>query len=157
MSDMRKAAVVIAVSSLLTAAGVGLGIGSSMTSSITNVRPIADDTSDYGDISDYDGTKCDPNQFFDATDGSCDSDAVSNDPQGVVNQQQPGLSDPGTACKEGQYYSVDEQQCLTDAVTNNPQSTITPEGENPADYTVPSATGIPDCANGGSDPMWICA
>lgn len=103
------------------------------------------------DISDYEGTTCPANQFYDATTGTCASD----DGQGVAAQQQ-GTSDPGTACKESQFYDVGQQKCLPDVVTNDPEATVTPEGEDPADYTVPSASGIPDCANGGSDPFWIC-
>ena len=141
MTVMRTATLLIAVSSAVTAAAFGLGIG------FTDAAWTADD-----DISNYDGTQCGAGQFYDATNGTCNS----ADGQGVLDPQ-TGISDPGTKCKEGQFYSVDEQQCVIDAITNNPDATIRPEGEDPADYQVPAANGIPNCANNAADPMWICA
>lgn len=143
MIVMRKAAVVIAVSSAVTAGAVALGIVSSPAQ--------ADD-----DISNYDGTTCPNNQFYDATDGTCATDAVTNDPQGVLTQEQQGVSDPGNPCKESQFYDVDQQQCAPAVVTNFPDATVAPQGEDPTNYAVPSATGIPNCANDSSDPFWIC-
>lgn len=145
---MRWATLLIIGSSVVTAASVGSGIGSTDA----DAHWTAND-----DISDYDGTPCSVDQFYDATAGACTPDVVTNDPQDVVDQQQPGLSDPGTPCKEDQFFSVDVQQCMTDAITNDPQATITPEGEDPTDFAVPTANGIPDCDSNAADPMWICA
>lgn len=145
---MRTTTLAITVFSAVTAASIGLGIGLAGTTTSWT----ADD-----DISNYDGTACAPNQFYDATDGTCAAEAVTNGPQGVPDTPLPGISDPGTQCKEGQFYDVAEQQCLSDAITNNPDATITPQGEDPADYTVPGANGVPNCARNPADPMWNCA
>lgn len=108
------------------------------------------------DMSDFDGTSCPNGQFFDATARQCATTAVTNDPQAPVDPNSVGISDPGKQCAETQMYSVPDGKCMPELVTNDSQAVVKPEGEDPAAYTVPKATTIPNCAS-KSDPLGMCS
>lgn len=114
------------------------------------------------DISDYDGTSCAADQFYDASSGSCSSDAVSNNPNGVLPSDVPGISDPGKRCMESQDYNVSDQGCVPDVVTNDPADVVKPEGEDPTEFAVPTVGAIYGCTSdgksgSGGDPFKLCA
>lgn len=118
----------------LTAAAVGV-----LTAPTEDRVLRADSSNNNDDISNYDGTPCQSDQFYDATTGACSSDAVSNSPNGVLPLNVPGISDPGTRCLESQDYDVTDQGCVPGVITNDPGSVVKPEGEDPTEFTVPTA------------------
>lgn len=89
------------------------------------------------DMSDYDGTACETNQFFDATVGDCNTDTVANNPGAPpmdftgLAQDLVSLSDPGDKCSNTQFYSVMNAACWPDTVTNDPKAPVVLEGEDP--------------------------
>ena len=95
------------------------------------------------DMSNFDGTKCSAGQFYNATAGQCAAAVVTNDPQAQVPHNSAGISDPGKQCAETQMYSVSAGKCMPEMVTNDAQAVVTPEGEDPTAYTVPTVTTAP--------------
>lgn len=95
------------------------------------------------DMSNFDGTKCAAGQFYNATAGQCATAVVTNDPQAPVQQNSVGISDPGKQCAETQMYNVSEGKCMPEMVTNDAKVVVTPEGEDPTAYTVPTVTAAP--------------
>ncbi len=89
------------------------------------------------DASDYDGTKCSPEQFFDATTQRCSPELVTNDPQGEPQPQDVGANYDGTKCDPGQFYDATDASCALDAVTNDPQMAETLENGDPVDSNLP--------------------
>jgi hypothetical protein len=120
--------------------GFTLAVGLAMNIVVSTARsgPQA-----WDDISDYDGTKCSAGQFYNATSGQCATAVVTNDPQAPIPQNSVGISDPGKQCAETQMYSVSDGKCMPEMVTNDAQAVVTPEGEDPTAYTVPTVTTVP--------------
>lgn len=143
----------IATSSVLgftVALGVAAGIVGSTTHSQTQA---------WDDISDYDGTKCSAAQLYDATDGQCATDVVTNNPQ-----ESDDMSDfDGTICPSDQLYDASDTQCTPTVVTNDPQAPLQPNsvgisdpGKTCAetqDFVVPDQKCMPDVVT--NDPQAV--
>lgn len=89
------------------------------------------------DASDYDGTKCTPEQFFDATTQRCSPELVTNDPQGEPQPQDIGANYDGSKCNPGLFYDASDDSCTLDAVTNDPQMAETLQNGDPVDSNLP--------------------
>lgn len=89
------------------------------------------------DASDYDGTKCTSEQFFDATTQHCSPELVTNDPQGEPQPQDVGANYDGTKCDPGTFYNASDASCSLEAVTNDPRMTETLENGDPVDSNLP--------------------
>ena len=94
------------------------------------------------DSSNYDGTKCAADQFYNATDQGCESAVVSNDPDGVPQPQDVGANYDGTKCDAGQFFNGSQQSCVPTAVTNDAQTEQRIANGDPLDFTMP--TPVPD-------------
>ncbi len=139
-----------AVAGPLMALGWGLGWGQA--------------TSAADDAGTYSGTDCGAGQFFDASTQTCSSSVVTNDPGAVPQQKGPGIDGyGGVKCPEGQDFDASAQACTPTVVTNDPQSAVPLQGEDPAEYSVPTVGNIPGCAaeqkggqGAGTDPFGLC-
>lgn len=89
------------------------------------------------DASDFNGTACRPEQYFDATVQRCLPELVTNDPQGEPQASDIGANYDGTKCAGGQFYNGSEASCALEAVTNDPQMTQILENGEPIDSNLP--------------------
>lgn len=104
----------------------------------------------WDDISDYDGTKCPPDQLYDASDGSCAADTVTDNPD-----TSDDISDfDDTTCSPDQFYDATAGRCATTAATNDPQAPLQPNSAGISDpgtqcaetemFSVPEMKCVPD-------------
>lgn len=89
------------------------------------------------DASDYDGTKCTPEQYFDASVQKCLPELVTNDPQGEPQPQDAGANYDGTQCGSGLFYDGSDESCALEAVTNDPKVAETLQDGDPVDSNLP--------------------
>lgn len=90
------------------------------------------------DTSDFDGTKCNPEQFYDATVERCQPALVTNDPKGEPQPQDIGANWDGTKCDGGLFYNGSDALCTLDAITNDPKIAETLQSGNPLDSNLPT-------------------
>ena len=101
------------------------------------------------DISNYDGTACDVNQFYDATGGNCTTDTSANNPSAPpmdldgLAADLVSLSDTGSRCSANEFYSVTSAMCWPEVVTNDPNAPVVLEGENPPPPPVTGPATVP--------------
>lgn len=93
------------------------------------------------DASNYDGTACTPEQFYDATVQRCLPELVTNDPQGQPQPHDIGANYDGTKCDPGLFYDGSDALCALDAVTNDPRMAETLEKGEPVDSNLPTVGG----------------
>lgn len=117
----------------------GLAIAAAAVGTLMSATQAGQPVLRADDISTYDGTSCQSDQFYDASTGTCSSDAVSNNPNGVLPLNVPGISDPGKRCMESQVYNVLDEGCVPGVITNDPADVVKPEGEDPTEFAVPTA------------------
>lgn len=98
-------------------------------------------TSRADDFSNYDGTECPADQFFNASTESCAPDLVTNDPQGEPQPQDVGANYDGTKCDPGNYYNGSSADCTLEAVTNDPKLADTLENGDTLDSNLPVGEG----------------
>ena len=89
------------------------------------------------DSSNYDGTKCGADQFYDATAQGCEPAVVTNDPDGVPQPQDAGANYDGTKCDAGQFYDGSQEACASDVITNDQETEQRIADGDPVDFTLP--------------------
>lgn len=95
------------------------------------------------DSSDYPGTDCTVDEFFDASSQDCASDVVTNDPQAPIDPNKSGTSDPGKDCGADDLFDVLAAQCIPEVVTNDPDAVVNLEGEDPTNPAIPTLSAPP--------------